>query len=272
VLRRHALVLGVVLLGCAGAVSAQAAADPWARVPAMPTSYFSDDGFLDRVNQAYDAVVSDIDKQTKINAAVKKSFDEMDMTQKMQRMQAYMTRNPQEAMQMMQAMQASANTTTEGVTTTSTNSIRLQQELAGHKTNFGAALDKTLKPLQARQEEMIKTRSKPAGEAGWEFKTAADAAQYAALVQQENTEYEKICAGFFGPKGTFRTWLAGYHDNIAKNMIPAGEANDRAIVTQLAIMETPTGGYRSTAGLEGVRDYLGKVRELYSLRRHKKTL
>src|SRR5262249_10047425 len=151
---------------------------------------------------------------------------------------------------------ASANTTTEGVASTSSNSIRLEQELPGHKTNFSAVLDKTLKPLQARQEEMIKTRTKPISEGEIGFKTPADAAQYAALVQQENAEYERICVSFFGPKGAFTTWLAGYKDNLVKNMIPAGEGNDRAIVAQLAIMDTPTGGYRSTAGLEGVRDYL----------------
>jgi hypothetical protein len=142
--------------------------------------------------------------------------------------------------------------------------------LGGHKTNFNTVLDKTLKPLQAQQEEIIKTRTKAISEGEIGFKTPADAAQYAALVQQENAEYEKICASFFGPKGRFTTWLAGYKDNITKNMIPAGESNDRAIVTQLAIMDTPTGGYRSTAGLEGVRDYLGKLRELYSLRHRKK--
>jgi hypothetical protein len=32
----------------------------------------------------------------------------------------------------------------------------------------------------------------------------------------------------------------------------------------MAIIETPTGGYCSTAGLEGVRDYLAKLREVYS--------
>ena len=270
---RHALALGILLLGCAGAASAQsAAADPWARVPAMPKSYFSDDDFIGKVDTEYAAINGEIDKQATLNAAIKKSFDEMDMTQKMQRMQAYMTKNPQEAMKTMQAMQASANTTTEGVTSTSTNNIRLVEELAGHKTSFNVALDKTLKPLQARQEELIKTRTKAVSEGELGFKTPADAAQYAALVQQENAEYEKICVSFFGPKGAFTTWLAGYKDNIAKNMIPAGESNDRAIVTQLAIMETPTAGYRSTAGLEGVRDYLGKLRELYSLRRHKKVL
>jgi hypothetical protein len=126
VLQRHALVLGVALLGCAGAASAQAAAgDPWARVPALPKSYFSDDDFVDRIEKEYAAINADIDEQAKLNAAIKKSFDEMDMTQKMQRMQAYMAKNPQEAMKTMQAMQASANTTTEGVTSTSANSIRL---------------------------------------------------------------------------------------------------------------------------------------------------
>jgi hypothetical protein len=271
VFARPAFALSTLLLACTGAAAAQTAThDPWSRVPAMPTSYYSDDNFVDQVSQQYDSVNSDIDKQAELNAKIKQSFDQMDVTQKMQRMQAYMMKNPQEAMKTMQAMQAAASTTTGG--TTAANNMKLLQELAVHKTNFNETLDKALKPLQARQEEIIKTRTQPSGEAGWEFKTAADAAQYTALVQQENTEYEKLCASFFGPKGAFTTWLASYKENVAKNMISAGEANDSAIVTQLAIMDTPTAGYRSTAGLEGVRDYLGKLRDVYSLRRHKKVL
>jgi hypothetical protein len=41
-------------------------------------------------------------------------------------------------------------------------------------------------------------------------------------------------------------------------------------VVQMAIMDTPTGEYRSTAGREGVRDYLAKLREVYGVRRHRK--
>ena len=269
---RYALALSCVLLGWASAAAQTVTQDPWTRVPAAPASYFSDDDFIGRVDNEYAAIVADIDKQAKLNAAIKKSFDEMDMTQKMQRMQAYMTKNPQEAMKAMQAMQAAANTTTTGVVSADSNNTRLQQELTAHKTNFNASVDRTLKPIQARQEEMIKTRTRPAGEAGWEFKSAADLAQFAALVQQENAEYEKVCASFFDPKGTLTAWLASYKDSVAKKMISAGETADSTIVAQLAIMDTPTGGYRSTAGLEGVRDYLGKLREVYSLRRHKKTL
>ena len=266
---RHALALVTLLLAWTGAATAQTAArDPWSRVPALPTSYYSDDGFIDRVDQAYDAAVSDIEKQAKINAEIRKSFDQMDATQKMQRMQAYMTKNPQEAMKTMQAMQAAATTTTGGVT--AANNVKLLEELPVYKTNFNLALDKALKPLQARQEEIVKTRTQAISEGEMGFKTPADAAQYAALVQQENAEYEKICVSYFGPKGSFTTWLASYKQDVAKNLISAGEGNDSAIVMQLAIMDTPTGGYRSTAGLEGVRDYLGKLKDVYSLRHRKK--
>ena len=192
---RPAFALSTLLLACTGAAAAQTAAhDPWSRVPAMPTSYYSDDNFVDLVSQQYDSVNSDIDKQAELNAKIKQSFDQMDVTQKMQRMQAYMMKNPQEAMKTMQAMQAAASTTTGG--TTAANNMKLLQELAVHKTNFNETLDKALKPLQARQEEIIKTRTQPSGEAGSEFKTAADAAQYTALVQQENTEYEKHDLGW----------------------------------------------------------------------------
>lgn len=268
--RSHPLAMSILLLGLAAAPAQTAAQDPWTRVPATPTSHFSDDDFIGRVDNEYTAINADIQKQSERNAAIKKSFDEMDMTQKMERMRAYMAKNPQEAMKMMQAMQASANATTHGVVSADSNNTRLQQELAAHKTNFNASVDRVVKPIQARQEELIKTRTEPVGEGGWEFKTAADRAQFTSLLQQENAEYEKVCASFFGPKGALTAWLASYKADVAKNMIAAGETADSTVVAQLAIMDTPTGGYRSTAGLEGVRDYLNKLREVYNLRRHKK--
>jgi len=271
VLTRHALALSVVLLGWAGTAASQnSAGDPWTRVPAPPTSYYSDDGFIDRVSKEYEAVVSDIDKQAKVNAELRKSFDQLDATQKMQRMQALITTNPQGAMKMMQAMQASGSNVTAGATSAGTTDAQLIQELPNLKGNFSAALDKALKPIEARQEEMLKTRTRPSGEADREFITAADQAQFTALVRQENAEYEKVCASFFGLNGAFTNWLASYKEDVVKKMIAAGETNDSAIVTQMAIMDSPTGGYRSTAGLEGVRDYLGKVKDLYSMRRRKK--
>jgi len=265
------LALGIVLLLSAGTAASQSAVrDPWTRVPATPSSYYSDDGFIDRVSQEYDLVVSDIEKQAKVNGEIKKNFDQMDATQKMQRMQAFMTKNPQEAMKAMQAMQAAGSNGNAGAGSTSMTNARLVQELPTLKANFSAALDKTLKPIQARQAVMLETRTRPSGEADREFITPADAAQYAALVRQENTEYEKICESYFAPKGAFTNWLASYKEDVVKKVIVAGESNDSATVMQLAIMDSPTGGYRSTAGLEGVRDYLGKVKELYSMRRRKK--
>jgi len=271
VFRRHVLALTAVLLGWAGAAVSQAAAqDPWTRVPAVSTTYYSDDGFVERVSQAYDAVVSDIEKQTKVNAEIKKNFDQMDPNQKMQRMQALLAKNPQGAVKMMQAMQAAGGTVNTGATSASVTNVRLVQELPALKANFSAALDKTLKPIQARQDEMIKTRTKAISEGEMGFKTPADAAQYAALLQQENAEYEKVCVSYFAPKGAFTNWLASYKEDVVKKMIVTGEANDSAIVTQLSVMDSPTAGYRSTAGLEGVRDYLEKVKDVYSLRRRKK--
>lgn len=268
---RYALMLSAMLFGWMTTVTAQTAGpDPWIRVPQLPATYYSDDGFLDRANQAYDSVVADIEKQSKVNAELKKNFDQMDTNQKMQRMQALLAKNPQGAMKMMQAMQAAGSTVDTGTTSASMTNEWLVQELPSLKANFSAALDKALKPIQARQDEMIKTRTVAVSEGEMGFKTPADAAQYAALLQQENAGYEKVCASYFAPQGSFTKWLASYKEDVVKKMIVTGEANDSAIATQLAVMDSPTGGYRSTAGLEGVRDYLEKVKDVYSLRRRKK--
>jgi len=269
---KHAAVLGILILGFSTTLAAQTAStDPWRRVPAAPTSCFANDDFLERLSKTSTEIEADIARQTKLNAEIRERFDNMDMMEKAQRMQAFLMKNPQEAAKVMQGMSASGTSANADLTAAGADGPRLDQEKARHVTNFNAAVDKVVKPLQTRQAEMIKTRTKMVGEAGYAFVSAADQAQYLALVQQENAEYEKACAPFWGPTGAFPSWMASYKTNVTNKIIAAQEANDGVIVVQMAIMDTPSGGYRSTATLEGIRNYLNEVRNVYSLRRSRAT-
>ena len=255
--------LGIVTFGISAALPAQTAApDPWKRVPPVPTSCYADAEFATQVNATIQETSADIDRQKDLNATVKERFDAMDIMEKAQRMQAFMMKNPQEAMKLMQADPAAVASATAAVQATA----RLDKELADHKSAFEAAVDKAVKPVLARQEVLIQTTAKFVGEG---VLAAADHAQHVALVQQENAEYEKACAPYFGPKGAFNAWLENYRTDVIDKMIAVTEANDAMVVGQMAIMDTPTGGYRSTAKLEGVHNYLRQLYKVSSYRRPK---
>jgi hypothetical protein len=86
------------------------------------------------------------------------------------------------------------------------------------------------------------------------------------LFAQENAAYEKMCEPFFGANGTFPTWLNAYRTKVTEKQIDAGVKQDATIANQMVIMDTPTGGYRSTAPLKGVRDYIHEVVQVYGFR------
>jgi hypothetical protein len=101
------------------------------------------------------------------------------------------------------------------------------------------------------------------------FTTDADYAAYVALVNERNAAYETACAPFFGANGTFHRWLAAYRSEVSDRGIAAEESGQAAMVQQFAIMDTPSGGYRSTGGYDVVREYLRRLHDIARYRKYK---
>src|SRR5262249_31825544 len=151
---RHALVLGLAFSGWAGTTKGQSGnADPWSRVPAVPTAYYSEDDFLEKVDRARAALDGDIARQKEINNALKAKLEAMDPMEKARRMQEFMMKNPQEAMKFAQASQAAGTSVNAEGSSANTHTIRLEKELAAHKARFSSGLDATVKPVQMREQE-----------------------------------------------------------------------------------------------------------------------
>ncbi len=263
----------VMILTCVGAAQglAQAAgtADPWKRVPA-PTSCYVDDGYEAKLYQAREAIAADMEKQKELNGTLKEKFEAMDMREKMAKMQAYMMKDPQAAMKMMQEQQAAASSMSSGITSAAADAESLVKELETLKANFDAAADAVAKPFQAQRDAYIKKKARTTMEgASFAFESQADVDGYLAIFAQENAAYEKMCAPFFGANGTFPTWLNNYRTKVIDLQIDGGVKQDAIIANQMVIMDTPTGGYRSTAPLKGVHDYLHEVLKVYAFRKHK---
>jgi hypothetical protein len=259
------------VLGVVTGVAAQAApADVWKMVPAAPTTCYPDDGFNDKLNAAAATIQAEIERQTNVNAAAREKFANMDMTEKAQRMQAFMMKNPQQAMKMLQAEQAAGAAASSSVPELNESAQRLDAELTREQASFRAAAEQAVKPLQAAQEQLIDAKTVLAGEAQISmFTAAADHAQYVQLLAEEDAAYEKACAPYFGADGTFHKWLNTYRTDVLEKLIGHGESVDAVLLAQMAAMDVPGGGYRSTVALEQSLNYLTRLRNVFDVRRSK---
>lgn len=231
--------------------------DPWKKVPATPTTCFADADFDARVHTVSQEMIADKDRQQALNDKVLERFNKMDPMEKMSRMQAFMMKNPQAAAKM---IETSANLGTDAGTTMpqlAAAGERLEKERDGHKKAMDAAIDDALKPLRAKEEALVKSKTTLMGEAKVPaFTTAAAYAEYVAIIGEENAAIEKACVPFFGAKGKFPTWLEQYRTEISDKEVAFSNASDAATMQQVAIIETPEGGFQSVGVYEGVRNFL----------------
>jgi hypothetical protein len=263
--RTHAALVALIALGMPFAAWAQTVKDPWKRVPATPTSCFADDDFSTKLNATRQQTVSDLIAQDEANVKAKERFDAMDMSERARRMQAYMMKNPQEAAKMLQATQDVSESNTSTTLEVAKVSERLDKELAEHKSAFDAAVDKAVKPVQARLDALVK--AKTVGDVIAVFPSAADHAQYVALIGEQNAAYERACAPYFAAKGKFHVWLDSYKQDVIDKMIAAEEASTAAVAVQMQIMDVPMD---VTSGkLRGVREYLRNLYNITGYRRAK---
>jgi len=269
-LGRLSTALALSLLALPGVALAQgASADPWSQVPALPTTYYRDFDFETRVNAAQQRNNAELTRQADLNTSIKARFDTMDQGEKMQRMQEFMMKNPQQAMQVMQAMQAGAGAVTAPVTASQGDLERLERELATLTTDFQAAVKGARDPVQRAIDELVKTKGKACGEGDCVSLPAADVPRYKALYGQLNTDYERICGAWWGPSGSFTRWLGNYKQYLLNDVVAPGVKADSLVLQQMAMMGVPGTGFRSTAPISAVSNYLGRLNQVYALRPHR---
>jgi hypothetical protein len=261
----------LIAMAAVVSVSAQGggAADPWTAVPAMPvspTGCFSDDGFGDRINSAIDANASALRRQEEANNAAKNRLNAVDMRDVMQRMQAFMAKNPQRAQEAIQAMQNMATGAKPAVLASAGDNQELMRQFKMHGASFDAAVKSVHAPVQRLIEDLKRTKGNTAFEGSGIGMTAPDAARYKALTAQLNTEYEQICGAWWGPTGTFTNWLKSYKTYVLNDIAAPQQKLDASLLMQFDMLGVPSTGFASIAALVGIREYQWKARDLYGLR------
>jgi hypothetical protein len=239
--------------------------DHWKHVPPLATTCFANDDFLDELDAATTAINAEIEKQDKMNAVAKEKFDNMDMMEKAQHMQAFMVKNPQAAMRMMQANESAGAAATSAVSEGNERVKRLTAALKRLQSDFETAMNAAVQPVTARQDEFIKARATFGGHEGAWFTNADAYAQYVKLIEQENAAIETACQPFFGANGSFHKWLASWRSEVTERNITAGVTTD-LVVLQMEAMDLPGGGYRSTNPLQQVGLHVRTIGDVYAVR------
>ena len=260
-------VLGIVALVCGTTpLPAQATAtDPWTKVPAAPTTWFRDQDFSRRLLDLA-AELQDLQRQQEeINTRITVEHQKLSPMEIVNRMNAFMMKDPQKAMKMMEAQQATA--TQFDVVAIDAAKKERNAEFEQLHAAFKAEMEAAAKPYQAAREEIKKTGTVLVlGGADWGFKTKAAETAYNEQIDKENADISAKSAAWFGPSGKFTAWLASYRSTVIDPMARGEEGIDGLKVAQYAMMETPAGAFRSTAQIKAVRDYLEVMRKVYDVR------
>lgn len=267
---RPAAMLAIAVFGSARALAAQTdAPDPWKRIPALQTTCYVDHDFTGKLRNVYEDVGADLSRQTEINDALEKKLQDLGQQEITQRMIALMQRDPQKAMKMMQAQQAAATQVATGITSGDEAKKERDAEFAQLSAAFNAEMDAGAKPFRARRDEIMRTSRRVLGPENWEFTTKAAETEFNEMVNKENADYEARCSAYFGASGKMHKWLASYRETVLDPVAKSTEANDDIKAMQMAVLDSPGAGFRSTAQMTAVREFLLLAEKAYALRRVK---
>lgn len=264
-MRNQVLVIVALVCGTPALPAQATATNPWSKVPAAPTTYFGDLAFSRRLLDLA-AELQDLRRQQEeINTRISVEYQKLGPMEIVNRMNAFMMKDPQKAAKMMEAQQATATQLNPAAIDAAKRERNAEFEQL--HAAFKAEMEAAAKPYQAAREEIKKTGTVLVlGGADWGFKTKAAETAYNEQIDKENADISARSAAWFGPSGKFTAWLASYRSTVIDPMAKGEEGIDALKVAQFAMMETPAGAFRSTAQIQAAREYLQEMRRVFDLR------
>jgi hypothetical protein len=257
----------------AGGANAPAAADPWSRVPAFPTTcYLKDDPVYVKFNPAIEAVDADIARQKEVNESIRQqhaSASRADPMEMARRMQERMMADPQNAMKYMRGQQALGQQINAGVVPASDKEKQMDAEAAAVNQRFKAALHTASGPGNDRWTALKKKLgigmdSSSPGETGvpaWAW------TEWYAINREWDRAYRATCPAFFGAGGQAHAFMQKYRAYLVQERIPYYEKFDQANVATYAMFDTPAASYKSLATLNAVHDHIAMAQKVFGFRR-----
>lgn len=265
---KQCTVFALAMLAGASALDAQTNADdPWKKMPPLPTTCYADREFSEKLGNLYAELGEQESQQEAINTELGQKAQQLDPQEMVRRLNEFMMKDPQKAMKLMQAQAGTAGEVTSGVVSADAAKKEREAELVQLSAEFKAAMEAGAKPFRARQDELVRTSTRPILEGAMrEFTSQAAQDAFDEQVRLQNADYEARCVAWYGADGKLRRWLASYRSTVIDPMAIAQEEIDGNIEVQMAIMGTSGDGFRSTAQIEAVREYARVVDKVYDLR------
>jgi hypothetical protein len=230
---------------------------PWASLPALPTSCYSEqDTFVADAAKMSDALSEDADRQNGINLDLQSQAAEADPAVKQQRIQAIMMKNPQKAMEMLTGVSDPAKAAQEAAAL-SASEKRLDKEFEDLVAKYDAAVKTNLDPALAK---VIELRGP-----GGETTQHVNLAEYRPAIQKANAEYERLCASWW-KAGPFHAYLGQYRTFLEKQQAPAQAKEDENKKFQLDLAGVPTATYASTADMRAAREFIDRAKTIFEKR------
>lgn len=272
--RARLLAAALVAFACAPATLAQpAAANPFTRVPPLPTAcYSAGETFYPKLEAAQAAVAADRERQAAINQEIADRFNTIDPMEKMTLMQQWMMDNPQEAMAYMQGIQTATTDEPARIAADQQQEAKFETDRKALIANYHSAMKKLNAPMDARFDALNKRMEAEHG-CGWATmecgapQWAQD--EYAAIQRQRDAAHAAACPGWWGPTGQVTAFMKRYKDWLTGSHIPYLESLEVHATNQYAIFNTPAASHRSLEPYEAAKEYMNAAFFFYQLRREK---
>jgi hypothetical protein len=256
---------------CAPLVYAQPAANPFAKVPALPTAcYTKGETLYPKLEAAKAAVTADMERQDAINDKIAEDFNSIDPMEKAAKMQQWMMSNPQEAMKYMQGVQAAGTAESQAeVAEDAKTAAKFDAEQKSLLTRYEAALIKAYAPADARFDVLAK---KVVAEQGCGFGDGECGvppwaqAEYEVIQREKDAAYVATCPQWWGATGQITAYMKRYKDWLTQKHVPYLESLEVHVTNQYAIMNTPAASYRSIEPYKAANKYIDAASVFYQAR------
>jgi hypothetical protein len=231
-----------------------AAQNPWAVVPAFPTTCYTEgDPFPAQIEAADGANQDALARQERINEKLHDQLLDLDDGVMSSRMMAYQKKNPagfQKYMQFMARDPQAAQTASENH---DLRMSRFQEEFDTLLANYDAALKSTVDPVRTH---MLKVTDPSSG---------ASKAAMAAAVAKYNSTYEELCDKWI-IRQDFPGFLTKFKAYLVGNYLPSLNSQTAMDKTTFEMAGISAKDYQSTEPYSVAAQYINYVQTGYGLR------
>lgn len=273
---RSFLTAVVAGLACAPMIHAQTPAkpaDPWAKVPALPTACYSgQDDWGDKNGAALVTVQQAKYRQYDINADIRQKAIEMDEADPMaiaQRMQQAMMEDPQNAQKILEQMLQTGQQAQTEMPERLEKEQQLEADGKDVMKQYAAALARAMGPAETRWSALRNKLGLPKdanhpGELGvpdWAW------AEWDAILRDRDRAYVANCAQWWSATGPIHAYLKRYRDFLVQERTPyLQKLEDESTLQKYRLQGIPTNDYRTTTDYQAAEDYMKMASVIFDRR------